>query len=201
MMAIASVTSLWTEEFLEEVATALEVSLGRVTANDLDSKSAAHWKQAQQWLRTVKQAAEKSPADVGPAAITLPFPLNGEQLRSLQRAVDRAAQTGATQKARSKAQRIVNKARNHAPVSVYARLQQGLKHLRLSSGALATLLAAMCVLSIVELYIFRDDALYHLVFGAGVILSAAAVAVWLGHHWLIRRHSLYVEGIGAPIGS
>ncbi len=35
MMAIASVASLWTEEFLEEVATALEVSLGRVTANDL----------------------------------------------------------------------------------------------------------------------------------------------------------------------
>ncbi len=196
MMAIASVASLWTEEFLEEVATALEVSLGRVTANDLDSKSAAHWKQAQQWLRTVKQAA-----DVGPAAITPPFPLNGEQLRSLQRAVDRAAQTGATQKARSKGQRIVNKARNHAPVSVYVRLRQGLKHLRLSSGALATFLAAMCVLSIVELYIFRDDALYHLVFGAGVILSAAAFAVWLGHHWLIRRHSLYVEGIGAPIGS
>ncbi len=109
----------------------------------LDSKTAAHWKQAQQWLRTVKRAA-----DVGPAAITPPFPLNGEQLRSLQRAVDRAAQTGATQKARSKGQRIVNKARNHAPVSVYVRLRQGLKLLRLSSGALATFLAAMCVLSL-----------------------------------------------------
>jgi hypothetical protein len=147
----------------------------------------------------VKPDTGKSPAAGGSTIVTPPFPLNGEQLRSLQQAVDRAAQAGAKQKPRSKAQRIVNKARNRTPISVYARLEQGLRHVRLSSGALATLLVLIGILSGIELYIFRDDALYSPIAAVGVILSAAALAVWLGHHWLIRNHSHYVEGIGAPI--
>jgi hypothetical protein len=196
MMAIAS---FWTQEFLEEVTAALEVSLGRVTDADLRSDpEEAHWEQAQEWLRVTKKFVGKSPTGEGDVTTPPPFPLTGEQLRSLQRAVDRAAQARTTQKTPSKAQRIVNEARNQAPVSVYERLRQGLDRVRVSSRILASLLVVICALNLAE-WIFFSDAVFRPVFGIGFVLSAIALVLWFRHYLRIRNHTHYVEGISAHL--
>jgi hypothetical protein len=193
-----AVASFWTQEFLEEVADALEVSLGRVTPADLqsDPTAAAHLVQAQEWLRAAKRVAAGSASDKNNGATPPPFPLSGEQLRSLQRAVDRAAQARTAQKTGSKTQRIVIEARNEAPVPVHERLLQGLERVRVSSRVLAVVLLVICAVNIVEFFYFQDG-LLRLVFAVGVILSLAALSLWVRHYVHISNHSHYVEGIGA----
>jgi hypothetical protein len=195
-----AVASFWTQEFLEEVADALDVSLGRVTPADLnaDPTAAARLEQAQEWLRAAKQAAAGSASDENNGATPPPFPLTGEQLRSLQRAVDRAAQARTAQKTGSKTQRIVNQARNKAPVPVYERLLQGLERVRVTSRVLAILLVAICAVNFVEFFYFQDS-LLRLVFAVGVILSLAALSLWVRHYVHISNHRHYVEGIGGRI--
>jgi hypothetical protein len=196
MMAIAS---FWTQEFLEEVAGALEVSLGRVTAADMRSNpEEPHWEQAQEWLRVAKKFVGESPSGESNVTTPPPFPLTGEQLRSLQRTVDRVAQSRMTQKTPSRAQRIVNEARNQAPVSVYARLRQGLERVRVSSRVLAGLLVIICALNLTE-WIVLSDTPYRLVFGIGFALSLFALILWGRHYLHIRNHTHYVEGISAHI--
>jgi hypothetical protein len=195
-----AVASFWTQEFLDEVADALEVSLGRVTPAELksDPTAAAHLEQAQAWLRAAKRAAAGSPSDQNNGATPPPFPLSGEQLRSLQRAVDRAAQARAAHGADSKTQRIVNEARNEAPVSVYERLLQGLERVRVSSRVLAAVLIAIFALTLVEFFYFQDATL-RLVFAVGLFLSLAALSLWVRHYVHLSNHGHYVEGIGARI--
>lgn len=197
MMAIAS---FWTQEFLEEVADALEVSLGRVTVADLASTptAAALLEKAQVWLRTAKVVAARSPSTDNDGAELPPFPLSGDQLRMLQRAVDDAAQAHTTQSAASKTERIVNDARKEAPVPAYVRLREGLERVRISSRVLAFLLIVICVVNVAELFIFQDIVLRS-VFALGVFLSLVALTLWARHYVHLSNHRHYVEGMGARI--
>jgi hypothetical protein len=195
-MAIAS---FWTQEFLGEVVTALEVSLGRVTAADLqsDPKAAASWERARAWLSAAQRVVADSTE--GPTATAVPpFPLTGGELSTLQRAVDHAAQARAVQKTRSKAERIVNEARKQAPVSVYDRLREGLERVRVSSWILAGFLALICVVNVAEWLVFANVT-YRPLFLAGVVLSLIALFLWVRHYTHISNHTQYVEGISAHI--
>jgi hypothetical protein len=194
-----AVASFWTQEFLGEVVTALEVSLGRVTAADLqsDPKAAVYWERARQWLSATKRVVGDPTEDQAATAVP-PFPLTGGELSTLQRAVDRAAQAHTAQKTRSKAERIVNEARKQAPVPVYDRLREGLQRVRISSWILAGFLALICVLNVAEWLVFADVA-YRALFVVGVVLSLIGLVLWVRHYTHISNHAHYVEGIGAHI--
>src|SRR5262249_31043941 len=97
-------TSSWTPEFLADIIEALEVSLGRVAADELDPAAASYWRQVQQWLRAAKAPSDGSSQNDGEVTTIPPFPLTGEQLSSLQRAVDHAAQVQVSHNDSSKAQ-------------------------------------------------------------------------------------------------
>jgi hypothetical protein len=189
-------TSFWTREFLEDVVEALDVSLGRVNVEELrsDPEATERWRQAQAWLAEARGAIAQPSSD---AATRLPpLPLTGEQLRALQRAVDRVAQERKAEGADSRAERFMSAARAQPPVTVHGRMLQHLERVMLSSWALAALLALICAVNLAELVIFHNDRFWP-VLGAGVILSAFAIAVWWTHHRRISDHARFVDGLRA----
>jgi hypothetical protein len=187
-------TTRWTQEFLGDLVEALDVSLGRVTVGELrsDPQAAEHWREAQSWLAGARRVvARYAPDD----AAKLPtFPLTGEQLRSLQRVVDRAVRERKVEGADSKAQRFMSDARAQEPVTAHGRMLRHLERALLSSWALAALLALICALNLVELLIFHNTGFWpELV--TGVFLSILAIAVWWTHHRRISDHARFVDAL------
>lgn len=186
-------TSFWTQEFLQDIAEALDVSLGRVKVEELqsDPEAVERWQQAQRWLDEARRATAQSPTGVTQMP---PFPLTGEQLRSLQRAVDRAVQERNTEAGGSKAEQFMSRAREQAPVTTHGRMLRNLERMILSSWALAILLFLICALNLVELLVFHNTGFWPIL-GIGVALSAVAIAAWWMHHRGISHHARYVAGL------
>jgi|GEM_PF-1310170 len=195
--------SFWTHEFLEEVVEALDVSLGRVSVDELrsDPKAAKQWREAQAWREEAERVVERPSSDDIASSLP-PFPLTGEELRSLQRAVDRAAKDHPkdlkAEGADLKAERMMNVARAQSPLTAHGRLLQTLERVRFSSWVLAALLVAIFVLNIVE-WLFFPDAELRLVLGVGALLSALAIALWWTHHRHITHHMDFVSGMRAHV--
>jgi hypothetical protein len=184
-------TSFWTREFLEEVVEALSASLGRVKVDELQSDpgAAERWRQAQTWLQEARRAIAQPTS--GAVANLSPFPLTGEQLRSLQRTVDHTVQERVMEGDGSASEHFMNVARAQPPVTVHGRILQHLEHVMASSWALAALLMIIFALNLLELLIFHSVG-YWPVLGTGVILSVLAIGVWWRHHRRISDHAHFV---------
>jgi hypothetical protein len=189
-------TTFWDQEFLEDVVEAVDVSLGRATLRDLqsDPDAVARWQTAQTWLEEARRVVAQPASDA--AASLRPFPLTGEQLRSLQRAVDHAVQERGVEGAESRAERFMSVARAQAPVTTHGRMLQHLERVILSSWALAALLVVICALNLAELLILHDVEFWPIL---GVALSALAFAFWWTHHRRISDHARFVTGLRAQI--
>jgi hypothetical protein len=188
--------SFWTREFLEDVVEALDTSLGRVKVEELrsDPEAAERWRQAQAWLAGARDAVAEPSSDA--ATRLSPFPLTGEQLRSLQQVVDHVAQEQKVEGADSRAEHFMSGARAQPPLTVHGRMLRHVDFVMLTSWTLAALLSLICVVNLAELLIFHDDQFWP-VLGAGVILSAVAIAVWWTHHRRISDHARFVDGLRA----
>jgi hypothetical protein len=187
-------TTFWDQEFLEDVVEALDVSLGRVTLQDLQSDPDAveRWQQAQTWLLEARRVVAR-PSSAAAASLP-PFPLTGEQLRSLQRAVDRAARESRAEGAEAKAERFMSVARAQAPMTTHGRMLRHLERVILSSWALAALLLVICALNLVELLVLHDVEFWPVL---GVALSALAFGFWWTHHRRISDHARFVNALRA----
>ena len=189
-------TAFWTPEFLADVVEALDVSLGRVSSEhlQLDTQQAERWKQAQEWLKEAQSAGEVTPQEIAYATLR-PFPLTGAELRSLQTAIDKAAQT--QRRSRPAGENLGKpsiEALGSPPVTAHARLGLSLNRVQISSLVVAGFLALMLSINVMELVIMRDVDT-GVVIWTNITLSALAIGAWAVHHFHILTHAHFFRGL------
>lgn len=188
---------LWTDDLLTDVVEALQISLGRVSADELGATPAAEYrKQVQDWLTQAEQALNCSTPEQHHARLAA-FPLSGAQLRALQRTIDDVVQArSASQLARrpARADRIYLRALAAPLASSRTKLQDSFRRLHLSSHFLALILLASLATDVIDL-IFFQDVPRRLIIGVNFLLTSLAVAVWMvlhsylnTHHWTLSGH-------------
>jgi hypothetical protein len=203
-----AMVSHWNQRFLGEMIEALEISLGRITKDDLglNSEEAKRWELAQSWLNDARRINYQT-SDEDTHISLRPFPLTGEELRALQSAVDQAAlikMASAQPDARSKIQPIVRKALAKPPVTSRVRLGRSLDRVQRSSWRLAPILGLLLAINVAEALIFYNVGsqpipgtsvtLSALTLGVSLVLSTLAVGMWWFHHHRILSHMQLFHG-------
>ncbi|HEV7128772.1 MAG TPA: hypothetical protein VGN32_15180, partial [Ktedonobacterales bacterium] len=78
----------WPDTMLRDIVEASRISLGRVSAHEIDvTPQATNWRLVQDWITEVERSLSGTRTD-GPMRRVAPFPLTGRELRALQVAVD-----------------------------------------------------------------------------------------------------------------
>lgn len=195
-------TAFWTPEFLADIIEALDVSLGRVSSEhlQLDAQQAERWQRAQKWLTEAQSARDVTPQENAYATLR-PFPLTGAELRSLQTAIDKAAQT---QRRSRPAGENVGKPSiedlEKPPITAHAWLGLSLNRVQISSLVVAGVLALTLVIDVGELLILRSLGM-RVVIWTNIILSALAIGAWAVHHFHILTHAHFFRGLHPQLAS
>jgi hypothetical protein len=189
-------TAFWTTEFLADVIEALDVSLGRVSSEhlQLDPRQAERWQRAQEWLKEA-QSARDVPSQESAYATLRPFPLTGAELRSLQTAIDKAAQT--QRRSRPAGENIGKPSiedLGKPPITAPARLGLSLNRVQFSSLVVAGVLALTVVIDVVELLVLHSLGM-RVVIWTNIALTALAIGAWAVHHFHILTHAHFFRGL------
>ncbi len=195
-------TAFWTTEFLADVIEALDVSLGRVSSEhlQLDPQQAERWQRAQEWLKEAQSARDVTSQDNAYAKLR-PFPLTSAELRSLQTAIDKAAQT--RRRSRPAGENVDKPAiedLGKPPITAHAQLGLSLNWVQISSLVVAGVLALTLVIDVVELLVLRNlDA--RVVIGTNIALLTLAIGAWAVHHYHILEHAHFFHDLHPHLAS
>jgi hypothetical protein len=180
----------WTDEILRDIVSALRISLGRVTADELGPTQAESWKQVQDWLISAQRVLAAPNAEARLERLPA-FPLTGAQLRSLQTTVDQTARARLRLASSARTSRAIVTgplltSRTHVQTSLY--------RVNRSSFVLAAILVASLAIDIVDLFLFSGTS-FQLVIGINLALICLAFAAWgllhsrlRQHHWALHWH-------------
>jgi hypothetical protein len=174
-----------------------------VTPAELDGSAAERWRLVRAWL-DVAQPVSSSPLDTENQLTQVPpFPLAGIQLRELQIAVDgivRARLRGEDKHSLAKSESIYRSALVEQPITIRARLHNGLRHVQRSSVVLAGILLLMLALNFAGLFLFRTSP-NHLILAGNLLLAGAASVTWTIHHFQLLSHVEWFHAHHPNIGS
>jgi hypothetical protein len=187
-------TAIWSSDVLDEIVWALDITLKRVSIDELAGGPAAElWTQAHEWTREA-QRIFAHPDTAHKCALVPRFPLTGEQLRQLQDAVEHAVQHRQTIPAatatagqavssplRSMSAPMLTK-RAHSRITLHRAKQSSIELL-----VVLAIVAVLAILNVLSVIVWDQAprslfALLNLV-GAAVALT---IAGW--HHGHLARH-------------
>lgn len=164
----------WTPSLLHDVNMALKVYLARVPFESLPQPSVAeNWLKIQTWTDTIQQLLETCD-DSRIVDLAPPFPLNSQDLRTLQATIDRIA--------RDKNGPPV--ARRRVPSEQTAR---SFRKVKLSAYGLGLLLLTSYTITVIAATKYRgaNSSLY---VGLNLGVTAVAIVVWAVHFRRLGQH-------------
>jgi hypothetical protein len=197
-----AVMTSWTPDFLAEIIEALDVSLGRVNSErlELDPQQTERWLQAQAWLKEAQNERKITPQENAYATLR-PFPLTGAQLRTLQMAIDKAAQTQRRKRpAGEEYSKPAIEALGNPPIIGHARLGLSLNQVQISSLVVAGILALTLVIDVVELLVLHSLGMRVLIW-TNISLSVLAIGAWAVHHYHILEHAHFFHDLHPHLAS